>query len=154
MISNPKHGWCDFKIGDFVRSVSYITAVPEDLLSCFISYFKRNSGSAFLDEEGDDFTFVVSDCETYIISVDYDDADKEPTAKAIRFEETPEMLANELLNDLEDIDDWVKHFSVSESEKEKNEEKDRIRLLMSELKSIMEQHGYLKKKEEEERHED
>lgn len=32
MISNPKNGWCNFKLGDFEGTPSYITDVPIDLL--------------------------------------------------------------------------------------------------------------------------
>jgi hypothetical protein len=40
MISNPKYGWCDFKIEDnnsneFFGTPSYITNVPVDLLQAF-----------------------------------------------------------------------------------------------------------------------
>ena len=43
MISNPKHGWCDFKIEDDNNNVffgipSYITNVPVDLLQSFLDY--------------------------------------------------------------------------------------------------------------------
>ena len=43
MISNPKHGWCDFKIEDDNNNVffgipSYITNVPVNLLQSFLEY--------------------------------------------------------------------------------------------------------------------
>ena len=42
MISNPAHGWCDFKVGDFVGHPSYVTDVPLDLLEALRDYkYKR-----------------------------------------------------------------------------------------------------------------
>ena len=43
MISNSKHGWCDFKIEDDNNNVffgipRYITNVPVDLLQSFLDY--------------------------------------------------------------------------------------------------------------------
>lgn len=36
MISNPKHGWCNFKLRTFEGTPSYLTDVPIDLLTAFI----------------------------------------------------------------------------------------------------------------------
>ena len=36
MISNPKHGWCNFKLRTFEGTPSYLTDVPVDLLKAFI----------------------------------------------------------------------------------------------------------------------
>lgn len=60
MISNPKHGWCNFKLGDFVGTPSYLTDVPVDLLNAFISYYEREYGVAVFDEEGSTFTLILS----------------------------------------------------------------------------------------------
>ena len=43
MISNPKHGWCNFMLSDekdnlFVGTPSYVTNVPVDLLQAFLDY--------------------------------------------------------------------------------------------------------------------
>ena len=70
MISSPHCGWCDFKIGDFKGQASYLMATPLDLVDCFLEYFDKGSGSAYIDEEGTDFTFVVSDAEVFIIALD------------------------------------------------------------------------------------
>ena len=62
MLSKPKAGWTLFKVGDFERSVSYITPVPEELLRLFAEYYApRRLGCVTLDEEGHEFVLVLSD---------------------------------------------------------------------------------------------
>lgn len=60
MISNPKHGWCNFKLGDFEGTPSYLTDVPIDLLDAFIGYYTMGYGVAVFDEEGSFFTLLLS----------------------------------------------------------------------------------------------
>ena len=67
MISNPKHGWCDIKIGEFQGTGSYLTAVPLDMVNAFIHYYEDGAGACFVNEEGTDFTLVLSDFDAYII---------------------------------------------------------------------------------------
>ena len=52
MISNPRFGWCNFELGDFKGSPSYLTDVPVDLLDAFIDYHTKGYGVAVFDEEG------------------------------------------------------------------------------------------------------
>lgn len=60
MISYPEHGWCNFKLGDFEGTPSYLTDVPIDLLDAFIGYYTMGSGVAVFDEEGSYFTLLLS----------------------------------------------------------------------------------------------
>ena len=39
MISDPKYGWCNFKLGDFKGTPSYLTDVPIDVLDAFSHHF-------------------------------------------------------------------------------------------------------------------
>ena len=60
MISNPKHGWCDFMLSDekdnlFVGTPSYVTNVPVDLLQAFLDYKTKGQGIAWFNEEGTEF---------------------------------------------------------------------------------------------------
>ena len=105
MISNPSAGWCQFTIEDFEGLASYTTDVPCNLLDCFIQYMKTNCGCSYLDEEGTEFTFVLSDCEAFIIR-------HEPQEKPLyQFKATPIQLAQELINDLtSNVDDWICNF--------------------------------------------
>ena len=73
MISNPKHGWCDFKIEDdnnnvFFGTPSYITNVPVDLLQAFLDYKTNGQGMAWFDEEEPEFTLVLNPYSIYIIA--------------------------------------------------------------------------------------
>ncbi len=67
MISNPKVGWCNFELGDFKGTPSYLTDVPMDLLNAFIDYYTRGNGIAEFDEEGSEFTLVLTRNGVYII---------------------------------------------------------------------------------------
>lgn len=69
MISNPKDGWCEFKLGAFTGHPSYLTDVPMDIMSAFIDYYSTGSGLAYFDEEGTEFNLVLSNYSVYIISV-------------------------------------------------------------------------------------
>lgn len=67
MISNPKHGWCNFSLGTFNGNPSYLTNVPVDLLQAFIDLHTKGCGCAWCDEEGTEFTFVVTPYLMFII---------------------------------------------------------------------------------------
>lgn len=56
MIYNPRFGWCNFKLGTFFGTPSYLTDVPVDLLDAFINYYEKGSGTVVFDEEGSHFT--------------------------------------------------------------------------------------------------
>ena len=103
MISEPKYGWCNFKIGDFTATPSgYMTAVVPDLLDAFIDYYKKGYGMAALDEEGSYVTLVLNRLGIYLIVerdrtflLDYGELDKN-------------SLARGLIKDVEsDFDNWV-----------------------------------------------
>lgn len=67
MITNPRYGWCNFHLGTFSGTPSYLTEVPTDLLECFISYFKNNCGCACFDEEGSSFNLLLTPYDVYVI---------------------------------------------------------------------------------------
>lgn len=67
MISNPKHGWCDFDFGDFYGHPSYLTDVPVDLLQAFINLHTKGSGMVWFDEEGTEFSLVLTPYSLFII---------------------------------------------------------------------------------------
>ena len=136
MLSNPKHGWCNVKIGDFKGVASYLTDVPFNCLAAFIQYLDRssniNSVSVYFDEEGTEFYTVFNYCNTYII---------------IEREENPELkylnnigikqLANELIEDLErDFDKWVNWECYDEPKEGRAEE---LRLGIIKLKQLKEE---------------
>ena len=73
MISNPKHGWCDFMLSDekdnlFVGTPSYVTNVPVDLLQAFLDYKTKGQGIAWFNEEGTEFTLVLNPYSMFVIA--------------------------------------------------------------------------------------
>ena len=67
MISNPKNGWCNFDLKSFHGTPSYLTNVPIDLLNAFIQYHATGVGIAWFDEEGAEFTLVITPYSLFII---------------------------------------------------------------------------------------
>ena len=129
MITNPRHGWCNFKLGNFDGRPSYITEVPVDLLNAFISYHLNGSGSAYFDEEGSTFVLVLSPDSVYIIE------EKENSILHTFPDINIKDLEKELILDVElCIDGWAKEFTIDEEEVEDN--KDKIKQLIGVLREI------------------
>ena len=103
MISEPKYGWCNFKLGDFSGHPSgYMTDVIQDLLNAFINFYKNRASVVVFDEEGSYFTLLLTYNGIYII-------EEKEEVKLFDFSEFDIYeLANELINDIEsDFDNWV-----------------------------------------------
>lgn len=112
MISNPKHGWCDFKLGDFVGTPSYLTDIPLDLLDAFLDYHYKGRGTAWFDEEGTEFTLVINPYSLFII------AERGNSILYDLSELNVNDLENELIKDIEnDIIGWSE-FLVSDDREE------------------------------------
>lgn len=108
MISNPKSGWCNFKLGVFEGTPSYLTDVPIDLLDAFIDYHNKGIGMAWFDEEGSWFTFVVTPYSLFII----EERDKQILHDLSEMK--VEDLEKELISDIEDdLDAWA-NFMISD----------------------------------------
>lgn len=111
MISDPRHGWCYFKLGDFEGHPSYLTDVPIDILDAFIDYHTKGYGMAYFDEEGTEFTLILSPYSVFII--------EEKDKPLLHYYEDIDIreLENELINDIEsNIDEWAVEFITSDSE--------------------------------------
>lgn len=134
MISNPKYGWCDFKIKDFKGVCSYLTDVPKDLLDAFISYFTHGTGIAWIDEEGSEFTLVLNPYSFFIIS----ERDK---VNLINLSDVKDIdLAKELIADIEEnIDSYSKFWCVIQQNNLEAilEHKKEIELKIKQLKKII-----------------
>lgn len=132
MINNPKFGWCNFKLGDFTGSPSYLTDVPVDLLMAFINYHSTGCGSAWFDEEGSEFTLVLNPYSVFIIS------EKE---KPVLYH-FPDLnvydLEKELIDDLEnELNTWSEFITGDDKEEiiqHRNEIRQKIALLKSYIK--------------------
>ena len=119
MIKNPRHGWCDFELGDFTGLASYLTDVPADLLDAFITYYTKGYGVVQFDEEGSLFTLVLAryDPSIYIIE------DRKNIILHDFSHMNPDDLAKELINDIEsNLIGWLVRFTMEEeNEQYKNE---------------------------------
>lgn len=108
MISNPEHGWCDIKIGEFQGTGSYLTAVPLDMVNAFIHYYEDGAGACFVNEEGTDFTFVLSEFNAYIII-------NRERQELYNVPVSIDTLADELQDDiLKCPKEWAKEFMTSD----------------------------------------
>lgn len=101
MISNPEHGWCDFNLGDFHGTPSYTTNVPFDLLCAFKDYLYSGTGICWFDEEGTEFTLVLTPYSIFIIE------EKDKPVLHDFSEMDIKKLASEAVTDIEEnIDVW------------------------------------------------
>mgnify|MGYP003294744881 CR=1 FL=1 len=133
MIANPKAGWCNFKLGKFVGYPSYLHDTPIDLLDAFINYYENGYGVVCVDEEGTEFTFVLTHYNIFIIH---------EKRRTILYE-FPHMrvddLAKELLNDIEsNLDGWCYEFLAYDfREKRTQYYKNELIVKMNKLKEYL-----------------
>lgn len=133
MISNPMHGWCNFKLQKFTGHPSYITDVPLDLLDAFINFYTKGYGAVVFDEEGSFFTFLITDYNYGIYIIE----DKEKPVLHVFDEITVTDLADELIKDLEnDITGWS-YFMVACDEEEIKLHREIIQQKIKELKQLL-----------------
>ena len=134
MISNPKHGWCNFKLGNFQGSPSYLTDVPVDLLDAFIDYYTRGYGVAVFDEEGSYFTLLLTRYNWGIFII-------EETNDSILYDFSDmnsDNLAKELISDIEnDLTGWVVEFVVDDDQEEITQHRNEIRQRIAKLKTLI-----------------
>lgn len=137
MISNPKHGWCSFELGNFRGHPSYLTDVPLDLLSAFTNYYTQDYGVAVFDEEGSYFTLLLTRYNWGIFII-------EEKNEAILYDFSDmdvDNLTKELINDIEsDLNGWM-NFTIEEDWEEITEYRDRIREEIYRLKDILLRQG-------------
>lgn len=132
MISDPKYGWCNFKLGDFKGTPSYLTDVPVDILDAFINYHTNGCGIAYFDEEGTEFMFILSPYLVFIIE------EKDKPVLHCYYDIKIKELENELINDIEsNIDEWALEFVTSDTEQEIKEHRTNIEMKVDILKNIV-----------------
>lgn len=131
MISNPKNGWCNFDLKLFHGTPSYLTNVPIDLLNAFIQYHATGVGIAWFDEEGAEFTLVITPYSLFII----EEKDKPILHDFSNMIEKAE-LEKELILDIEkDLVGWS-NFIVSDDREDIIVNRDEIRNKIHLLKDI------------------
>lgn len=141
MISNPKHGWCDFMLSDekdnlFVGTPSYATNVPVDLLQALLDYKTKDQGMAWFDEEGTEFTLVLNPYSIFVIA-----ENEEGEGKLYDFSELNiNNLIKELIQDIEsDLIGWSMFDCGCDDEEEIKINREHIRNLICQLKDLTEE---------------
>lgn len=115
ILSNPKHGWCTFQLGEFIGTPSYITDVPAIILDTIITYLNNHIGAAIFDEEGSEFTFIIEDFESFII------AEREKT-QYFNIRENANDIINNIIQCIQtDIDNWAAFDAICSESKEEYE---------------------------------
>ena len=131
MISNPKHGWCDFKLRTFEGTPSYLTDVPIDLLTAFIDYHTNGCGAAWFDEEGTEFTLIITPYSLFIIE------EKDKPILHDFSEMNIENIEKELIEDIEnDIYGWI-NFMTDDDQEEVKQHETEIRQKLAILKEYV-----------------
>ena len=109
MISNPKHGWSNFDLKTFHGTPSYLTDVPVDLLNAFIQYHTTGTGIAWFDEEGTEFTLVITPYSLFIIE------EKDEPVLHDFSEMNIDNLEKELIEDIEkDLTGWSEFITTGD----------------------------------------
>lgn len=133
MISNPKYGWCNFKLRTFEGTPSYLTDVPVDLLDAFIDYHEKGMGMVWFDEEGSEFTLVINPYSLFII----EERSEHPVLydfSEIRIDN----LEKELIDDIEkDLTGWSVEFVVNDDPEEIKLHREDIREKLIKLRNII-----------------
>lgn len=129
MISNPKHGWCNFKIEDFEGTPSYLTDVPINILDAFIEWHRKGYSITFFDEEGSEFYLVLTLGDIFIIE------DKEETT-VHTISSKIEDVESEVINGIKsDLQGWSE-FITDDDRKEILVHRDEIRRKIAELERL------------------
>lgn len=130
MISNPKYGWCDFDLKSFHGSPSYLTDIPVDLLNAFIQYHTTGTGMAWFDEEGTEFTLVITPYSLFVIE------EKDEPVLHDFSEINIGNLEKELIEDIEkDLTGWSE-FITDDDREEVITHRDEIRNKIAMLKEL------------------
>lgn len=131
MITNPKNGWCNFKLRTFEGTPSYLTDVPVDLLMAFIDYHVKGCGIAWFDEEGTEFSLVITPYSVFIIE------EKDTTFLHDFSEMKIENIEKELIEDIEkDLYGWI-NFTIDDDLEEVKQHENEIRQKLVILKSYI-----------------
>lgn len=135
MISNPRFGWCNFELGDFKGSPSYLTDVPVDLLDAFIDYHTKGYGVAVFDEEGSHFTLVMTAYNLGIFIIEEKDYPKLHNLCDFRVEDLEEELIMDIERDLNGWSNFTTDDDSEEIEQHRNEIRQRIAKLRKKILS-------------------
>lgn len=129
MISNPKNGWCDFELGDFHGRPSDSTNVAIDLLETLRNYKYNGQGMAWFDEEGTEFSLVLTPYSLFIIEECGD------IAALHDLSDVKGNIIDEVISDVEsDLYEWSRFGVFDNDEEEIKINRDMIRDLIAQIK--------------------
>jgi len=126
MITNPRHGWCSFELGDFKGSPSYLTDVPVELLDAFLDYHTKGYGVAVFDEEGSYFTLVMTAYNWGIYIIEEKDYPKLHTFGDFDVDDLKEELVRDIEKDLNGWSEFITDDDPEEIAQHRNEIRQRI----------------------------
>ena len=110
MIRNPEYGWGRFETEGFSMNFSYVRDTPAELAECFIKYFDTGCSCALCDGEGEDFTFVLSDCDAFIMV-----RDAHGDGRLLLLETPPVCLACGFVRDIDGNSAvWAEKFHMAD----------------------------------------
>lgn len=126
MISNPRYGWCSFKLGDFKGSPSYLTDVPVDLLNAFIDYYTKGYGVAVFDQEGSYFTLVMSVYNWGVFIIEEKDSVVLHDLCYFHVDDLKEELIRDIEKDMNGWSDFIIDDDTEEIKQHRNEIRQRL----------------------------
>ena len=136
MLSVPKFGWTNVKIGDFSAPASYIRDVGIDCLESIIYALenKRDFCETF-DAEGYEYKIISDDYRTYIIN-----EQTNPPSLIINEDMDKHKLALEIFNDIKNnLKEWEDFpcFHISEDENDDWDETKEFNAYKEDLKNLL-----------------
>lgn len=132
MISKPElNGWCQFGLGNFHGTPSFVTDVPVDLLDAFLQYHRTGFGMAWFDGEGSEFALILTPYSIFIV-------EKKESFVLYDFSDCKiAELERELIRDIEkDLYGWSMFTEGSDAE-EISSHRDMILQEITKLKKII-----------------
>lgn len=111
ILSNPNYGWCDFTLGEFHGTPSYLTDVPIDVLQACLDYKYNGYGMACFDEEGSTFILILMTDNIYLITENEKAALYKPQVV------NTSDIVNQMVKDIEkDLVKWVNFLTYDEND--------------------------------------
>lgn len=108
MISNPKYGYCNIKMGDY-EDLCDTTDLPLNIARAFISYYESGSGYSYIKN---DTYFMLENDKVYILK---ENKERQLIERQLIKNVSVDMLAYEFQEDiLKCPEAWAREFMVSD----------------------------------------
>lgn len=111
MISNPKYGYCNIKMGDY-EDLCDTTDLPLNIARAFISYYESGSGYSYIKN---DTYFILENDKVYILKEIKENKERQLIERQLIKNVSVDTLAYEFQEDiLKCPEAWVREFMVSD----------------------------------------